>query len=128
MTIIPPARAAALVSYLLELHQSLSWRHIAKQYFPDVPPGTLNRIANSGGGYLPKERRELRALGLLEPRRKATEYRAVTEAYCEDCEQIWNGRAAHRDGREHFEKYHHRVRVVQTVMRVYDPRKENENV
>lgn len=119
MTILDPARIAALVSYLLELHQSLSWRHIAKQ-FPGVPPGTLNRIANSRGEYLPKSVKILRALGLIDQRRKAPEYRAVTEAFCEDCDQIWNGKAAHKDGREHAEQQCHRVRVTQTIMRVYD--------
>jgi hypothetical protein len=70
MTIDPTAaraKAAEIQALHIELH---SWRKVAKQYFPDVSPGTLNRIAKSGGAYLPKDRKILRALGLIQARPK----------------------------------------------------------
>jgi len=64
--IVSPEAACAKAAELQTLHdQYKSWRKVSKLHYPTVPPGTLNRIAKSGGSYLPKGRRELRALGLL---------------------------------------------------------------
>ena len=116
---IDPDRIAALIARLQRQHDTLkSWRKVAALYPPIVKAGTVCRIAK--GEYLPDDRKILRALGLIEKRRKATEYKAVAESYCEDCGTIWTGRQAHKDGREHAEKHCHRVRVTQTIMRVYE--------
>ncbi len=70
---IDPARISDLVSRLQRQHDALkSWRKVAALYPPVVKAGTLNRIAKEQGGYLPDDRKILRALGLIE-RRKPTE-------------------------------------------------------
>jgi hypothetical protein len=64
---IDPSAAHALAARLRSLHDEYkSWRKVRKFHFPEVPAGTLCRIAKSGGDYLPRDRRKLRALGLLE--------------------------------------------------------------
>jgi hypothetical protein len=59
--------ARTLASHLLARHADLkSWRAVAGEYDnPLIKFGTLQRIARSGGEWLPKDRRILRALGLL---------------------------------------------------------------
>lgn len=48
-----------------------SWREIALDYPPIVKAGTLNRIAKSGGAYVPQNQEICKALGIIvEPRRK----------------------------------------------------------
>ena len=61
-------RAFALAKRLLSENRSgRSWRKIARQDFGDkVNFATLNRIAKSGGHWLPKNRKLLRVLGLIE--------------------------------------------------------------
>ena len=72
MTVPDPAAIRDLVARLNCLHAELrSWRKIQKLHYPKVAFGTLQRIA--GGGYLPQDRKILRALGLLEPD-EATKY------------------------------------------------------
>jgi hypothetical protein len=64
---IDPSAARAKAAELQTLHDEYkSWRKVRKLHYPDVPAGTLCRIAKSGGDYLPRDRRKLRALGLLE--------------------------------------------------------------
>jgi hypothetical protein len=59
-----------LADRLCFMSQFLSWRQISEEFYSGVPAGTLNRIAKSGGTYLPKDRRILRALGLIQARPK----------------------------------------------------------
>jgi hypothetical protein len=62
---IDPTAARAKAAEIQALHDRLhSWRKVAA-LFPGVPAGTLNRIAKSGGEYLPKDRAALRVLGLV---------------------------------------------------------------
>jgi hypothetical protein len=49
------------------LHLEKSYRKIAVEDFPGVKAGTLNRIAKEEGRWIPKDRRILKALGLLAP-------------------------------------------------------------
>lgn len=70
MTVIDSSRVADLRDRLRFMWQFLSWRQMADEFFPGVKFGTLQRIA--GGDYLPKDRKILRALGLID-RRKMTE-------------------------------------------------------
>lgn len=59
--------ARKLANRLIQENQYRSWRAIAKEDFPEtVKAGTLNRIANSGGAWIPKGEKLLRALGLVE--------------------------------------------------------------
>lgn len=77
---ISPEVARAKAAELLDLHDDLrSWRQVSRLHFPTVPAGTLNRIAKSGGAYLPQGRRELRALGLLERRKRTAMEKAITK-------------------------------------------------
>lgn len=64
-------RALSLALRLLEEnHSGRSWRKIAKEdYGNRVNFATLNRVAHSGGEWLPKDRRILEALGLVDPRK-----------------------------------------------------------
>jgi hypothetical protein len=60
--------AQKLAIRLIRENRCRSWRKIAKEDFPPiVKAGTLNRIANSGGTWIPKDEKLLRALGLIEP-------------------------------------------------------------
>lgn len=71
---IDPDAARRKADELQALHDRYdSWRKVTAKHYPDVPPGTLNRIAKSGGAYLPKDRKLLRSLGLMERRRKRSE-------------------------------------------------------
>jgi len=75
-----PARIAALVANLEARHRHLqSWRKVAALYPPIIKAGTLNRIAKSGGEYLPDDRRILRALGLLEQRKRTETEKRIAE-------------------------------------------------
>lgn len=75
-----PSLIASLVSRILaERAKGRPWEEISRDYPAKgrdgkriVKRGTLCRIALSGGAYLPKDRRILRALGLIQ-RRKRTE-------------------------------------------------------
>lgn len=70
MSEIEPDAVADLRDRLRFMSQFLSWRQVAEEFFLGVKFGTLQRIA--GGDYLPKDRKILRALGLVE-RRKMTD-------------------------------------------------------
>jgi hypothetical protein len=59
--------AKALAERLLEEHSRKSYRRMAAEDYPGIAPGTLCRIAKSGGKWLPKDRRILIALGLKKP-------------------------------------------------------------
>lgn len=60
------ALARKLANSLLRQSQESTWRELAKVY--GVKAGTLNRIANSHGVWLPKDEEILKKLGLLTPR------------------------------------------------------------
>lgn len=51
-----------------EKQKNRSWRAIASDYPAVVKPGTLCRIAKSGGAWLPKDLEILMALGLVRER------------------------------------------------------------
>jgi len=64
---------------LSENRSGRSWRAIAREdYRNRVNFATLNRIANSGGAWLPKERKILRALGLVERRKRTPIQKAIS--------------------------------------------------
>jgi hypothetical protein len=65
---IDPLDVSDLRDRLCFMYQFLSWRQIADEFFPGVAFGTLQRIA--GGGYLPKDKAILKALGLIQARPK----------------------------------------------------------
>lgn len=73
-------RAFLLAASLQAAHLELkSWRKIAKKYYGDhVHFATLNRIANSEGQWLPKDRKVLITLGLVERRRRTEIEKAVS--------------------------------------------------
>lgn len=57
-----------------------SWRLVAQEYQTSiVKPGTLNRIANSGGNWLPCDEDILIALGLMRPRKPKSIPRVIPE-------------------------------------------------
>ena len=56
-------RARKIANSLLRQNKEISWRALAKTY--GVAAGTLNRIANSHGEWLPKDETILCKLGLL---------------------------------------------------------------
>lgn len=73
MTYIKEA-ACKLAKSIIALHAEVrSYRKIAERY-PGVTFQTIGRIAKSGGAWIPKDRKVLRALGLIEPRKKADEH------------------------------------------------------
>jgi hypothetical protein len=64
-------RARKLAKRLIqENHNGRTWRDIASDYPGIVKAGTLNRIAKSGGKWLPKDKEILSALNLIKPRPK----------------------------------------------------------
>jgi len=65
------AAARKLAKCILDLHEEKSYRKIARDDFPGVAAGTLNRIAKEGGEWMPHDRQILIKLGLVEPRSKA---------------------------------------------------------
>lgn len=66
-----------------------SWRAIAESYpgRPDgsqiIKAGTLCRIANSDGAYLPDDREILKALGLIEQPKQKTAHEVRTRKHIE---------------------------------------------
>jgi len=60
---------AKLAKCLTDLHRELgSWRAVAEAYnSPVIKPGTLNRIANEHGAYMPADEKILIALGMKTP-------------------------------------------------------------
>lgn len=73
------AAARRLADELNALHESgQSWRSLARQY-PGVKPGTLCRFAKSGGEWTPKSKKILRALGLVERRRRTEMEKRISE-------------------------------------------------
>jgi hypothetical protein len=70
-----------LADYLLrENRGGRSWRTIAREDYGDrVHFATLNRIALSGGGWLPRDRRVLRVLGLVEARKRTKVEKAISK-------------------------------------------------
>ena len=75
---LDPARIAALVAELQTLHEHYnSWRKVAALYPPVVKAGTLCRIAK--GGYLPDDRKILRALGLIQRRKRTDMEKAISK-------------------------------------------------
>ena len=71
----PTPSAAALAAELQELHNALrSWRKVQRLHYPAVNFATLNRVARSGGEWLPKDRRILIALGLVKAKPELTEH------------------------------------------------------
>lgn len=79
MTTIGKARARQLAQDLRTRNETgESWRAIAASYGdPIVRPGTLCRIAKEGGDYLPDDRAILRALGLIEQRKRTRIQKAI---------------------------------------------------
>jgi hypothetical protein len=76
---IDPSAARAKAAEIQALHDRLhSWRKVAALY-PGVPAGTLNRIAKSGGQYLPKDKRLLRALFGAGRRERTQVQKAITK-------------------------------------------------
>ena len=64
---IPHDRAADFAASLIETHRPLrSWRKVRDLYYPAVSFIVLNRIARTGGAWMPKDAKILRALGLVE--------------------------------------------------------------
>lgn len=64
-------RARKLANWLIQENQNKrSWRAIASDYPEIVKPGTLCRIAKSGGTWLPKDCGILSALGLKKVRER----------------------------------------------------------
>lgn len=65
------SKAKTLARRLLREHRhKRSWRVIAREDFHDeVNHATLNRIALSGGDWLPKDKRILLTLGLIHERK-----------------------------------------------------------
>lgn len=60
-------RAAALAAELIEKWRPLrSWRKVQALHYPAVNFVTLNRIARTGGAWIPEDVKILRALGLVE--------------------------------------------------------------
>jgi hypothetical protein len=72
-------RALQLAQHLIAAHASgRSWRRIATEDYADqVHFAALNRIALSGGEWLPRSRKILRALGLLEQKQTTPHERRV---------------------------------------------------
>lgn len=67
--------AEILADWLILENRSRSWRKIAKECFPPiVKAGTLNRIANSRGAWIPKDKEILIALGLREKPEETPEW------------------------------------------------------
>lgn len=65
---IDKKEAKKLANSILEKHENKSYRKMAKEDYPSIiKPGTLCRIAKSGGKWLPKNKKILIALGLLYP-------------------------------------------------------------
>lgn len=60
------SKAAKLAKRLYEQHAKLgNWRDVAREYKSQIiKSGTLNRIANTGGAWMPKNNKILIALGL----------------------------------------------------------------
>jgi len=74
-------RALLLAQHLLSENRigGRSWREIAlKDYHDRVHFVTLNRIALSNGKWLPKDRKTLRALGLVEPKPRTEIQKAIS--------------------------------------------------
>ena len=46
-----------------------SYRVIAREDYPGLKAGTLNRFAKSKGEYIPKDKNILKILGLIKPRK-----------------------------------------------------------
>jgi hypothetical protein len=72
MTITAEARQE-LAKRLQEQYAEIrSWRKVAELCYPGVTFQTLNRIATSGGEWLPRDKKMLQALGLLQKREPRT--------------------------------------------------------
>lgn len=74
-------RASRLAQHLLSENTigGRSWREIAREDFRDrVHFVTLNRIALSGGKWLPKDRKILNILGLIERKPRTKIQKAIT--------------------------------------------------
>ncbi len=62
---ISKARARKIAKRILrENRKGRSWRVIAREDYPTVKPGTLNRFAKEKGAYIPVDEDILVALGL----------------------------------------------------------------
>ncbi len=73
-------RARYLAEWLNAQHHNYeSWRKVAALFPPIVKAGTLNRIAKSGGAWLPKDHGILRALGLIEPKKRTEIEKRITK-------------------------------------------------
>jgi len=62
---VSKTHARKLANSLLRQNKEIPWRGLAEIY--KVPAGTLNRIANSHGTWLPKDEHILIVLGLKTP-------------------------------------------------------------
>jgi len=60
---VSKTHARKIANSLLRQNKENSWRHLEKTY--GVAAGTLNRIANSHGEWLPKDEEILKKLGLV---------------------------------------------------------------
>lgn len=64
---IDKVRVQKLVNSIIEKHEKRSYRKIAREDYPSlIKAGTLCRIAKSKGKWIPKNKRILFALGLIE--------------------------------------------------------------
>jgi hypothetical protein len=72
-------RARLLARHLIAQHsRGRSWRTIAREDYCDrVHFATLNRIAKTGGEWLPKDAQILAALGLKRERKPRTEVQEI---------------------------------------------------
>ena len=68
--VISIGKARRLANRILREHRKgRSYRKIAREDYPGVKPGTLNRFAKGKGAYIPKDRDILIALGLMRERK-----------------------------------------------------------
>jgi hypothetical protein len=75
------AKARKLARELLRKARTRGWREISEQdYGGRIHFSVLNRIANTGGAYLPTDKAQLYLLGLYKPRRITPKTIANTEA------------------------------------------------
>ena len=75
MTITKEARTELARRLFEQYAEFRSWRKAAKKYYPPcVTFQTLNRIALSGGEWIPKDRAVLQALGLVKAKAPEPEH------------------------------------------------------
>jgi hypothetical protein len=83
-----------------------SYRIIAKEDYPGLKAGTLNRFAKSKGEYVPKDKNILKILGLIKPRKFVKKERPEfmkTWSYL-PIEERWNVIKLHLENKKLLEK------------------------